>query len=574
MKVLIVDSDAKARELLKRALLLGSARCEFGEAATAEEALSACRASRFDLVLLDCQTQGKDCVELLKSLNSPKATHRSAVVIMSDADDEQRALKVLKAGAQDFIIKSEITAGRLRRSILYAQARFHLEKKLQESYLKLKQLAERDTLTGLANRHLFDETLRMVTTNNRRYPQKTALLLIDLDNFKYVNDTFGHDVGDLLLQRVVQRIESCLRGKEIFARLGGDEFAIILTNLSGQHEASRVAQRILHVLAKPFEIASRTFSSGASIGIAMYPDNGGEPENLLKNADIAMYRAKHLGKNQACFFAKEMQEEFILRFEIEQKLRTALDKAAFSVNYQPVYYVQDHRLGGFEVLLNWRTEHGTLSPREFLPVAEESRLIIPIGNWVIEQAVKQQREWETKIGQSFSMSINLSPVQLADQSLLSTLKELFEKYDAKPHLFIFEIAETALEGSSRDVNDRINTLKALGCRVALDDFGVGASSIDHLRSFQFDLVKLDPRFVPGDFSGEKDRALFASVVAMIQSLKLETVVVGLETVQQVQSCYALGVQQVQGHFFARPEPPSFIEENYLVRTVVNLESKL
>ncbi|WP_370981084.1 putative bifunctional diguanylate cyclase/phosphodiesterase [Agaribacterium sp. ZY112] len=565
MRILIVDDDMVDRQIVKRALALGSMSYELVEAETVDEGLAKFEQGKFDLVLIDFRMPGKDGIELVLTIRDTYSDRRSAIVMMSNSEDEQVALDAIRAGAQDFILKNEISASRLRRSILHAQTRFELEQQLQESYTKLKQLAERDALTGLANRHLFDESLKLSIANNKRGEHKLALLLIDLDNFKYVNDSFGHDVGDLLLQRVVKRIHSCLRGSELFARLGGDEFAISLSNLSSANDASRVAQRILLVLEKPFEINGRSFTSGASIGIALHPDNGLSSEDVVKNADIAMYRAKKKGKNQACFFEEEMQQQFASRHQVEQDLRFAIDNEQFVLTYQPVYSALSHELGGYEVFLKWQDELGYHDPSEFLPIAEESRLILQLGRWLIEKTIAQQAKWAIEHGHKAFMSINLSPVQLADKSLPDLLVELFERYQTTADNFIFEISELALAGVEKDVRACIDHLRGLGCKVALGDFGAGLSSIANLRDFPFDLIKIERSFLPSDTSSKQDKALFESVVKMIQALEFETVVVGTETVEQVELCCDLGINQLQGHFFARAESADYIENNYLMR---------
>ncbi|WP_096085447.1 putative bifunctional diguanylate cyclase/phosphodiesterase [Agaribacterium haliotis] len=565
MRILIVDDDTVDRQIVKRALHLGSMTYELVEAQTVDEGLALFDKKDFDLVLIDFRMPGKDGIELVIAIRDGYPDCRSAIVMMSNSEDEQVALDAIRAGAQDFILKTEITASRLRRSILHAQTRFELEKQLQESYAKVKQLAERDALTGLANRHLFDESLKFTIANNRRADYKVALLLIDLDNFKYVNDNFGHDVGDLLLQRVVKRIHACLRGSELFARLGGDEFAISLGNLSSELEASRVAQRILLVLETPFEIKGRSFTSGASIGIALHPDNGENAEELVKHADIAMYRAKKKGKNQACFFEEEMQQQFASRYEIEQELRQAIDNHRFSLTYQPVYSALSHELGGYEVFLQWHDAGGLRSPEEFLPIAEESKLILQLGRWLIERAMRQQVRWAKEHNHRAFMSINLSPVQLSDRGLTPLLQELLPRYGAEASQFIFEVSELALNGLHPEVRKNIDALRALGCKVALGDFGAGLSSIANLRDYPFDLIKIERSFLPGPHSSEQDRALFASVVKMIQALNIETVVVGTESVEQVELCCQLGVNQLQGHFFAKAETAQYIENNYLLR---------
>ncbi len=569
MRVLIVDDDLVDRQIVKRALHLGSVSYELVEAETVEEGLELFKQQDYDLLLVDYRMPGRDGIELVLTIRSESPEKKTAIVMMSNSEEEQIALDSIRAGAQDFILKNEITAARMHRSILHAQTRFDLEKQLQDSYRKLKELAERDTLTGLANRHLFDESLKIFIANNRRQEHRLALLLIDLDNFKFVNDNFGHGVGDLLLQRVVQRIHACLRGNEIFARLGGDEFAILLSNLDDSLEASNVAKRILHVLEKPFDIKGHTVTSGASIGIALHPDNGEYPEEILKFADIAMYRAKKRGKNQACFFEPEMQAQFISRYQIEQDLRKAIDAGAFELRFQPVYAAQSHELGGFEVLLHWETENGVQRPREYLAVAEDSKLILQIGGWVISNAIRQQMAWKSLTGVVYPMSINLSPVQLADASLPAFLEQLFSRSGADPQHCIFEVEEAALKGRGGDAGRSITQLRKLGCKVAFDDYGAGASSISDLRDFPFDLVKLDPSFLPTVQSTQKEVALFSSVVGMLKALNLQTVVVGTETVEQVELCCSLGVEQLQGHFFARPESAEYVAANFLSRSAPN-----
>lgn len=569
MKVLIVDDDIVDRQIVKRALQLGSVSVDLVEAETVDEGLAIIKEQQFDLILIDYRMPGRDGIEMVMALRGAAADQHSAIVMMSNSEDEQISLDAIGAGAQDFLLKNEITASRLRRAILYAQKRFDLERELQDVHLKLKHMAERDSLTGLANRYLFDQSLKVSIANNRREEFKLALLLIDLDNFKYVNDSFGHDVGDILLQRVVQRVHSCLRGNEMFARLGGDEFAIVLSNLQTEQDASKVARRILLVLEKPFEIKERMISSGASIGIAIHPQSGDNPEDLLKNADIAMYRAKKLGRNQACFFEAKMQAHYSSRYQLENDLHEAMRRNEFSLLFQPMYSASTHQLAGFESLLNLKNNSGTHATRTYLDVAEQSKLILPIGRWAIEHAIRQQVYWRKLINEKHEMHINLSPAQVEDKSLINTLKFLFSKYEADPNDFVFEVTEQALVLKSSQARETIQSLRELGAKVALGDFGAGASSLASLRDYPFDLVKIDPSFLPKEYDSEKDKRLFSCVIQMIQALEFKTVVVGTETVEQIELCCQLGVDQLQGHFFLHPEPAEYIEANLLSRTPNN-----
>ena len=566
MRILIVNDDVVDRMVVKRALKLGGGHYDLVEAETVETGLEAFQQQQFDLVLIDYKVTGRDGVEMLMHLRDNANGPGVAIVMTSDSEDEQVAMECIQSGAQDYVLKSELSGARLRRAILNAQVRFDLERQLQQSFEKVKQLAERDSLTGLANRYLFDETLKISLANTRRGEYKFALLIIDLDNFKYVNDSFGHDVGDCLLKRVADRIRSCLRGHELFARLGGDEFAIALSNLNSETDAVLVAQRIIRVLEKSFEINEYSFSTGASIGISIYPDNALAADELFKQADIALYRAKKQGKNQSCFFEMKMQEQFMGRLNIEKQLRAAIVDEDFLVKFQPVYHAQDHELGGFESFLYWKNEQGIQGPKEFISIAEETKLMIELGRWALRYATWQVKLWQKKTGKRLSLSINLCPLEIADNSLVRIIEEQLSSVQLDPGAVCFEFTERALSTNYDDTLSLMRELNKLGCKIVLDDFGVGSISIAHLRDLPIDMVKIDPQFLPADTASERDYDLFRNVIRLIQSLGHDVVVVGTETPKQVTLCCELNVNQLQGHFFARPEPADYIEQNLLHRS--------
>lgn len=564
MRILVVDDDIVDRRTIKRTLQQGGGSYDLVEAETVDKAIAIYDQQDFDLVLVDYRLPGRDGVEMLLALREGR---RSAIVMMSTVDDEQVALDSIRAGAQDFVLKHELNASRLRRAILQAQTRFDLEIQLHESHEKLKTLAERDALTGLANRYLFDESLKLAIANNRRDEFKLCLLLIDLDNFKHVNDNFGHDVGDMLLQAFVKRVHACLRGNELFARLGGDEFAITLTNLHDEKEASSVAQRILVALEAPFNIDGKLLNSTASIGIAMHSKNAPDQETLVKHADIAMYRAKKKGRHQACFYENDMQACFSSRYEAERDLRDAFKKEMFSLLYQPIYEARTHQLGCFEAFLHWQDERGVHETNSYLNLAEESKFILQLGRWAIETAIMQQVEWFRITRTQYAMHINLSPTQVAAKDLVEMLSGLFTKHGASPSNFVFELTELAFAGQKQQALEAVHAIRNMGCKVALDDFGTGASSISTLRDFSFDLIKIDPSFVPRENASQQDLDLFKSVVRLIQSMALKTVVVGTETIEHIELCCELDVDQLQGHFFLKPETADHIEKNIISRAV-------
>ena len=491
MNILIVDDDIVDREHIKRTLNKTNDDWSFVETESVDEGLAAFSSNSFDVVLLDYRMPKRDGIELLLELRGASLEKSVAIVMLSNSEESVLALDCIKAGAQDFLLKSEVTSSRLQRAIMQAQTRFELEEKLYHSYKKAKNLAEHDSLTGLANRYSFEEALRLSITQKPRNNSKLALSLFDLDNFKFINDSHGHDVGDQLLKQVAQRVSLCLRGNELFARLGGDEFAIILANLHTIDNATRVNKRILHCLEEPFHISDIEIKMSASIGIAIYPDNSVDNNELLKYADIAMYRAKKLGRNQMCYFEAEMQEQFLQRYQVEANLIGAAARNEFVLHYQPVYDSKSQNVVGFEALIRWNFQNVLHYPDDFIGIAECSHVIIDIGRWVIAQAMYQISKWNLQSGKSLSIAINLSAIQLTDLTLIDFITSMIEKYHLAPELIEFELTETALLENNSQTVEFMESLRALGCHIALDDFGIGFSSVSHLQNFPINIVKID-----------------------------------------------------------------------------------
>jgi len=560
MDILIVDDDQVDRAHIKRTMRRIDSSNTIVEAEDVDSALSLLVEQDFDVVLLDYSMPRKSGLEFLKEIQENDIEKHSAIIMMSTSEQEELALHCLQAGAHDFIIKSDITGYRLRRAILAAQTRFDMELKLKESYEKVRQLAEQDNLTKLANRYFFDESLKLTIANNDRQQHKTALLLFDLDHFKYVNDTHGHDVGDILLQKVVRRINTCLRGHEIFSRLGGDEFAIILNNITNIDEAEKVALRILNVLITPFCINNTNIDMAASIGISIYPDNARDAKNLFKKADIAMYKAKKLGRNQIAFFEDQMQLQFLQRYKIENNLKKALDLEQFELFYQPVFSSKTLNVVGFEALLRWQSDDGLISPDVFIPIVEKNGLIKKIGCWVIQQACQQLSIWQVE-SPNITMAINLSPVQLLDNSLLPCIKQNFKKYNIQPHTIEFELTETALLDTKWQTQAIINNLSELGCKIALDDFGTGFSSLSHLHHFPINTVKIDKSLMPLNKVAAENEKIIHALVIMLQYLDLNIVAEGIEYQSQLSLCQSLNIQRLQGYFLAKPVPAHQINED-------------
>lgn len=563
MNILIVDDDVIDRKMIARALSRSNIFCNITEVEMVDEAIEILAHTSFDIVLLDYNLPQRNGIDLLVELKEIPNTQNIVVIMMSTSSEDHFALNSINAGAQDFLVKTEINTFRLQRAIANAQARAHLEKELLQSHQRTKELAERDNLTGLANRYYFDESLNQEIKRQQRDKNKLALLLIDLDYFKYVNDNYGHDIGDKLLIAVTKRINACLRGNELFARLGGDEFAITLTNLHVTFDASIVAERIISALKKPFEIDDYIITSGASIGISICPNDSTDVTELFRYADIAMYRSKSDGRNKVSFFEIKMQETFLENFLIENRLRNAIQSNDFYLLYQPVIDSKSKSLSGVEALIRYEIDGVVQSPDIFIPVAEKSRLIIEIGRWVILQAIKQLSLWHHKLNPALTMSINLSSVQLLDEGLIKYIDNCLSSHQVKASYIEFELTETALLVEQENSTKMIQAISDLGCKISLDDFGTGFSSISHLHSFPIDIVKIDKSLMPSASHQGNTTRFLTGLIVMIQSLELDIIAEGIETEVDLDLCLALAVNKLQGYYFDKPLAVKEIESCYL-----------
>ena len=563
MDILLVDDDQVDRTAITRTLKKSNLNVNIEEAVTVDQGLELYAKHAFDIILLDYSMPARDGIEMILDIRNESKGSSTAIVMMSTFEDESIALECIKAGAQDFLIKSDISEKKLRRAILHSTTRHELEVKLFETYQQVKQLAETDSLTKLPNRYFFDESLKLAITNNRRNDHTLALLLFDIDNFKLINDNFGHDVGDLLLKKNVAKIKKCLRGNELFARLGGDEFAITLSNLQNSEQALLVAQRIISAMQTPIEIATTTINSTVSIGIALHPCNGKTSEELFKYADIAMYRAKKLGKNRICFFEEEMQQKFHRRLQVELELRDAIEQQQFELYYQPVIDPINQSVTGFEALIRWNVAGAVRSPDDFIEIAEETQQISAIGLWVIDEAISTLAKWNKSRRKPLTMAINISAVQLGDFTVVEALADCLSKYDVSAHLIEIELTETALLKDSITSRQVLTDIVEGGCHLSLDDFGTGYSSIAHLRNHPISIVKIDKSLMPYDNHDIKRIALVEGLVSMASILGLGVIAEGVETEQHAELCKQLNIGRAQGYYYSRPQSQRYIEETYL-----------
>ena len=425
---------------------------------------------------------------------------------------------------------------------------------------QLQHEAFHDPLTGLANRALFADRVTHALARSARHPQdQLAVLFLDLDDFKVVNDSLGHAAGDELLTAVAERIRACLRRQDTPARLGGDEFGILVEE-TDPDAAGQVAGRILAALRQPFALDSRQLFAQASIGIALgsghrKPGEGATAEELLRNADAAMYTAKSRGKGRFEFYEVRMHASALKRLELRGRMEASLAAGEFVVFYQPIVELASGDVAGVEALVRWRQSDGHLAlPEEFIPLAEETGLIVPLGSWVLEESCRQSSEWRhVSRDRSLSMAVNVSSRQLQDPAFVTIVARTLEKTGLPAAELVLELTESALLDEGEATAAAIASLKALGVHISLDDFGTGYSSLSHLRRFPIDVLKIDRSFVEGIDGGEEgERALVRSIIRLAHSLKLETVAEGIERREQLAPLLALGVRYGQGFLFARP----------------------
>lgn len=429
-----------------------------------------------------------------------------------------------------------------------------------------------DTLTELPNRRMFYERLREEIARARQASTQLALLFIDLDRFKEVNDTLGHDQGDVLLKEIARRISAIVRGTDTVARLGGDEFTVILPNLPEPGAAAPIIRNLLLRIAAPLQLGEESVEVSASIGLALYPRDADNAESLLVRADQAMFSAKTAGRNQWAVFTPALQRAEQERLRVTSDLRVAIEQGQLAVHYQPIVDLRSGKVRKAEALIRWtHPVRGEIDPADFIPVAEETGLIIEIGKWVLNDALDRVTRWHTVLDRTMQVSVNKSPVEFrANQSGTESWPNVVERRGIPPHSLVVEITEGALMEESVEVVDHLDDFRRAGIEVALDDFGTGYSSLSYLKRFEIDYIKIDKSFVRSLAHDPKDMALCSAIVSMAHALHIKVVAEGIETEEQKTILMAAGCDYGQGHLFCPAVPPeafeAFVLENQLAET--------
>ena len=431
----------------------------------------------------------------------------------------------------------------------------------QRADRRIRYLAHHDALTGLTNRPRLIENLENALPALAAGGHLLAVHFLDIDRFKEINDTLGHDGGDFLLKTVAERLRGATRRDDVVARLGGDEFVVVQANVKDKNEAEEFAQRLLSSLSVPMQFNENAIVATVSVGVAMAPGDGSKPEHLLKSADLALYKSKSDGRNCVRFFVPEMDTELQARIELERTIRSAIRNDRFELHYQPVFEMSCHHLIGFEALVRLPSADGTLiAPMVFIPVAEEMRLIDKIGAWVLREACRTAATWP----KALTVAVNLSPAQFEAGSVSDVVSAALEEAGLEPHRLELEITETLLLGNNEGIMLQLQKLKALGVAIVLDDFGTGHSSLSYLWRFPFDKIKIDQSFMGAfDGSGRDAETVIEAIIALGRKLKMRFTVEGVETAKHVAFLDQVDADQVQGFFFGRPIPATEIAAGIL-----------
>jgi len=432
-------------------------------------------------------------------------------------------------------------------------AREITDKKLAEE--RIQYLATHDGLTGLPNREMFSQLLTGAISSAKRYERSFAVLFIDLDRFKFINDTLGHDAGDALLEEVSTRFKTALRASDVIARLGGDEFVALVQETREEEPAATVASKLLAAAASPFMLRGRECRVSASIGIALYPRDGEDEQTLMKHADIAMYHAKEEGKNNFQFYTQDITTQSLERLTLETSLRRALERNEFSLHYQAKRDVASGAITGVEALLRWNNDElGNVPPAQFIPLAEELGIIVPIGKWVLKTACEQNMAWQRMGLPPICMAVNLSVRQFADEDLLDDIAAILRSTGMAPQLLELEITEGMVVHDPEHAKRLLLAIRQMGVRLAIDDFGSGYSSLGQLKHFPINTLKVDRSFIRDIVHSKDDKAITEAIISMGKTLNLTVVAEGVETVEQEAFLRAFACDQIQGYYFSKPVP--------------------
>jgi diguanylate cyclase (GGDEF)-like protein len=512
-----------------------------------------------DLVLLDLTLPDSHGIETFTKVyaHAPKVP----IIVLSGNDDQQLALYAVKSGAQDYLVK-----GKIDRELLLKAMQYSIERKRYQE--ELERQANYDALTGLPNRHLFHDRLKQAVFA-QRHTKSIAVVFMDLDHFKVINDSLGHNFGDEVLRHVGERLQGAVREGDTVARLGGDEFVLILSDQTREDVIFRSMRRLIGKVSEPITIGDRELNITCSAGISLYPQDGPDVQTLLKNADAAMYRAKSQGRNTFQFYTAEMNELANERLSMEQSLRRAIDRDELLLHYQPRMNLHTGEVDGVEALVRWQHPvRGLVLPDRFIALAEETGLIVPIGEWVLRTACEQGRDWK-RMGFQPVISVNLSARQLWGGGLVRLVGDVISSTGMSEHLEL-ELTESMVMHDAENVIATMQALKALGVRLSVDDFGTGYSSLSYLKRLPLTALKIDGSFVRDITSGGPDEGLIAkAIISLGHSLHLKVIAEGVETEEHRKFLADHQCDEIQGYLISKPVAAIEVQKYFKKRTVAS-----
>ena len=553
-RILVVDDDRTMRLALVDAFLKENYEVE--EASNGMHALNICKRRMPDLVLMDAvmpELNGFDACQMIRD-----TAHGAdiPVLMVTALEDEDSIVRAFSSGATDYIAKPinfSVMKQRVARLI-----------KANKAEKDVKKLAYHDPLTGLPNRAQLKQQIRIIVNQAALEKQRFAILFLDLDRFKMINDTMGHDAGDLLLKAVADRIRHCVRESDFIARLGGDEFTIVLENIDSPESAANVAEKICRSVGQPFVFMQQKMFVTTSIGISIFPDDGDDVSALIKHADSAMFRAKEK-RNNFCFYEQGMEAEIAKRLRLEQELRKAIDEDELVLHYQPQICLKSGELIGAEALVRWQhPDKGLVAPDIFIPLAEESGLINQLSDWVLENSAVQLKRWIHE-GHQLTLAVNLSVKDLMAEELHTKLHDLMWRNSLPKNVLELEITESTLMDHPELMITEIHKIKKMGITIAVDDFGSGYSSLNYLKRLPVDVLKIDRSFIADIESDPSDSAIVSGIIGLAQSLGMKTVAEGVETEEQRKILEDLGCDNYQGYLYSKPLPAKLFARKFLSR---------
>ncbi|MBT6125961.1 MAG: EAL domain-containing protein [Halieaceae bacterium] len=581
-KILVCDDDFNVRLLTRQCL--EAENMVVVEAADGPEAIDVFMRERPDLVFLDVEMPGMTGLEVCKRLRKMPQGESIPIMIVTGSDDRQSIDQGFEAGATQYKTKP-VNWSLLSRDVQYMLRASNAFNSLKRQEDRLRYLAYYDPLTSLPNRRSFNEQLNRILKRCRRHKTNAALLFIDLDHFKRINDSIGHGRGDRLLVEIAKRLTVELREDDAInyysdnsaeddsnnsnteiARLGGDEFTVVLSNIPNAGQVERVAQRILAALSEPIALQSHNPVVTPSVGIALFPQDGEDPDTLVRNADTAMYAAKAQGRACFRFYDEEMNAKAVEQLKMEEELRDAMQNDELELRYQPQVDTTTGDVVSMEALVRWKhSTRGMVSPLDFIPVAERTGQIIELGEWVMKEVARHCNYWDSMGLPPFRVCVNISPLQFNQSDLPLSIGEFLRESGMQASRLELELTESAIMTDAQANIEKLQQLKALGLELAVDDFGTGYSSLSYLKRFPIDTLKIDQSFV-ADLGTTDGAAIVDAIIALSKTLNLRVIAEGIEEKEQLDYLVARGADLLQGYFFARPiypeDVPDMLRQNF------------